>query len=76
MEPILRKCAICDEPIPEGRLRALPYTRTCVRHSKEERSYANPIVNPEGDLLDFEIIKDPEIVKELVRLKNSSIDSQ
>jgi hypothetical protein len=29
----MRKCEVCGEEIPAGRLEALPDTRTCVKHS-------------------------------------------
>lgn len=28
-----RTCKVCGDPIPRGRLQALPDTDTCVRHS-------------------------------------------
>ena len=34
MEP--RLCKVCKDPIPEGRVEALPDTEVCVNHSSEQ----------------------------------------
>jgi len=34
-----RQCVVCNTDIPEGRLKILPNTKTCVNHSTTE-SYA------------------------------------
>lgn len=39
-----RLCKGCGEPIPEARLKALPYTRTCVKCSSEQPVKGNMII--------------------------------
>lgn len=29
-----RRCKVCDQPIPQGRLEAIPDTETCTEHSE------------------------------------------
>ncbi len=36
-------CKVCNEPIPEGRLKALPHTETCTTHSTTMTYKANTI---------------------------------
>lgn len=33
-EGIERRCVVCDREIPKARLKLLPHTETCVKHSK------------------------------------------
>lgn len=37
------KCAVCHDEIPEGRLKAVPGTRTCVQHSTATKFAANVV---------------------------------
>ena len=64
----MKNCKVCDQPIPEGRLKALPYTETCVQHSESSKFVANVISH--GDLEDdfhqeIEIIRDQRTAEEL-----------
>jgi hypothetical protein len=43
------KCIKCDVEIPEGRLKAIPGTRTCVKHSSAEKLIGVPVSLGEGD---------------------------
>ncbi len=59
----MKTCKICNEPIPEGRIKALPHADTCVNHSDASKFVANVISH--GDLEDdfhqeIEIIRSKE----------------
>ena len=62
-------CKVCNEPIPEGRLKALPHTETCTAHSTTATYRANTITvgNIEKDehYNEVQIIKDPATQQEL-----------
>lgn len=53
------KCIKCNQVIPEGRLKILPETKTCVACSDTSRWYVRNVTTAEGDHLDVEIVKDP-----------------
>jgi len=64
------KCIKCQEPIPEGRLKALPETRTCTECSTTSAWYLRNIVTGNNEYMESEIIKDPkhaEVLRELDR---------
>jgi hypothetical protein len=62
-------CVVCGTEIPEGRLKAIPGTKTCVNHSTASKFAANVVSygNAEaGDLTnEIEIIRDEEAAKKL-----------
>ena len=62
------KCTKCQELIPEGRLKALPETRTCTECSTTSAWYLRNIVSGKTEYMETEIIKDPkqaEILREM-----------
>ena len=65
----MKNCCVCNQPIPEGRLKLLPHTNTCVQHSNASRYSVNVVSygDPEkGELnQDFDIIRDPKTVEAL-----------
>ena len=65
----MKNCCVCNNPIPEGRLKALPHTNTCVQHSTTGRYSANIVSygDPEkGELnQEFEIIRDQRTTQNL-----------
>jgi hypothetical protein len=65
----MKNCCVCNNPIPEGRLKALPHTNTCVQHSTTGRYSANIVSygDPEkGELnQEFEIIRDQRAIQDL-----------
>ena len=65
----MKNCCICNQPIPEGRLKLLPHTNTCVQHSNASRYSVNVVSygDPEkGELnQDFDIIRDPKTIEVL-----------
>ena len=62
-------CKVCNEPIPEGRLKAIPTTETCTAHSNTSTYKVNTVTvgNIEKDehYNDIEIIRDPRTQEEL-----------
>ena len=63
-------CFNCKEVIPEGRLRAIPGTRTCVQCSTTEAWYVRPIISGESSYSELEIIKDPKDAAEMRKIDN------
>lgn len=65
----MKNCCVCDQPIPEGRLKALPHTNTCVQHSTTGRYSANIVSygDPEkGELnQEIEIVRDSKTINNL-----------
>lgn len=65
----MRNCCVCNQPIPEGRLKLLPNTFTCVQHSNASRYSVNVVSygDPEkGELnQEFEIVRNPETIQAL-----------
>jgi hypothetical protein len=62
-------CKVCNELIPEGRLKALPGTETCTPHSTTTSYRANTVtigdVDKDDHYQDIQIIKDPKALEEL-----------
>jgi len=57
-----RKCIVCQADIPEGRVKILPHTKTCVNHSTTEayaarRTFSGTSADDMSD--GIEIYKDP-----------------
>ncbi len=68
-----RRCVVCNVLIPEGRLKILPHTRTCVNHSTTSAYAARPIhtgTSADDAMQDIAIIKDPAAAAEYDRLKD------
>jgi len=62
------KCTKCQELIPEGRLKALPETRTCTECSTTSAWYVRNIMAGKTEYMETEIIKDPkaaEVLREM-----------
>ena len=59
------KCIKCKEPISEGRLKALPETKTCVACSTTSAWYLRNIVTGNNEYMESEIIKDPKLAERL-----------
>jgi hypothetical protein len=62
-------CRVCGSEIPEGRLKAVPGTKTCVQHSTATKFAANVVSygNAEaGDLVsEIEVIRDEKSLEQL-----------
>jgi hypothetical protein len=67
------KCIACGIEIPEGRLKALPGTKTCVQHSTTERFAVNVVSYGDaeaGELTqEVEVIRDKKAVDKLESYK-------
>ena len=59
------KCNKCNNTIQEGRLKALPDTRTCVECSTTHAFYLRNIISGKPEYSETEIIKDPKLAAEL-----------
>jgi len=64
---IIRYCSVCNELIPQGRLKAKPDARTCVDHSNTVRYSGRMIVHHKTGN-EIEIYRDPALAKEMFRL--------
>jgi len=51
-----RRCVSCDEPIPEGRLKALPKTQTCTGCSQTGRVAGHPIISGKTEYSALQIV--------------------
>ena len=60
-----KKCITCKELIPEGRVKALPETKTCTECSTTNAWYVRNVLAGKTDYMQAEIIKDPEQAKVL-----------
>lgn len=67
---IIRYCSVCNELIPQGRLKVLPSTKTCTTHSNEFR-YTGRMVIHHKTGNEIEIYRDKNIAKEMFRLDNT-----
>ena len=68
-----RRCIVCNVLIPEGRLKILPHTRTCVNHSTTSAYAARPVhtgTSADDAMQDIAIIKDPAAAAEYDRLRD------
>ena len=63
------KCIKCNIEINPLRLIALPETKTCVNCSSTERWYVRNIISGKTTYSEAEIIKDPEVAKNIFQLK-------
>jgi hypothetical protein len=64
----MKTCKVCNQPIPEGRVKALPHAETCVEHSDSTKFVANVISH--GDLEDdfhqeIQIVRDAKTAQAL-----------
>lgn len=64
----MKNCKVCNQPIPEGRLKALPGTTVCTEHSNTS-SYRANIVNigqsEDDSYQEVDIIRDPSMYEKL-----------
>ena len=68
-----RRCIVCNVLIPEGRLKILPHTSTCLQHSTTAAYAARPIhtgTSADDAMQDIAIIKDPKAAAEYDRLRD------
>lgn len=68
----MRPCTKCNQPIPEGRLKALPNTTVCTACSSENAYYANPVIRGDEDYSELDFTKDPNAIRELRRMASET----
>ena len=59
-------CLICGELIPEGRLKAIPNTETCVLHSTTERKRGFRVITGKNTYTELDIV-DEKSFKDLTK---------
>ena len=62
-------CIHCDQPIPEGRLKALPKTTTCTGCSQTGRVAGHPLITGKTEYSELQIVS-PETAKRLNNLQD------
>lgn len=62
-------CIHCDQPIPEGRLKALPKTQTCTPCSQTGRVAGHPIISGKTEYSALQIVS-PETTKRLSEMQD------
>lgn len=64
----MKNCKICMQPIPEGRLKALPGTDVCTEHSSAS-PYKGNLINygqsEDDSFQEIEIIRDQSLAEKL-----------
>jgi len=58
------KCVICEEEIPELRIKALPKVKTCINCSSTERVAGFPLITSKTSYSELQIVSQ-EIAQEL-----------
>lgn len=64
-----RNCCKCNNPIPEGRVKALPNTKTCVSCSSVEAVACHVVVSGKTEYSQIEIV-DQQTAKRMKELGN------
>lgn len=69
----MKNCKVCNQPIPEGRLKALPGTQVCTEHSNTG-TYRAHIVNigqnEDDSYQEIDIIRDQNTYEKLEYYKS------
>lgn len=69
----MKNCKVCNQPIPEGRLKALPGTDVCTQHSNASSYRANIVnygLNEDDSYQEIDIIRDPSTFEKLEHYKS------
>lgn len=67
-----KQCIVCGNDIPQGRLKAIPDTKTCTGCTTENRYYANQIVANDEEYTELQFIKDPNTISQIRQYKNEN----
>lgn len=70
MESLVRKCKVCGIVIPEGRIKILPNTHTCVEHSDTSKYYVRTVINSDEDYGELEVIKDNDLIEKIKKYEH------
>ena len=68
----MKLCKVCGNEIPEGRLKVLPETNTCVQHSTQEKFGFNIIQHgtiEDDGFQEVEIVRNPRAMEQLNEYK-------
>ena len=65
-------CIKCNETINPLRVKALPGTRTCVNCSTSSKWYVRSIISGKTDYCETEVIKDPEVARDIASMDRST----
>lgn len=68
----MKYCIICNEPIPEGRVKALPSVTTCVEHSEAKKKLGFAVITSKTTYSELDIV-DEKMYKELKSLDRKRI---
>ena len=63
-----KNCIHCEQPIPEGRLKALPKTQTCTGCSQTGRVAGHPLITSKTEYSALQIVS-AETSTQLLRLQ-------
>ena len=65
----MKNCIVCNKEIPEGRLKALPNTKTCTEHSQVDKVAGFQLITGKTEYTDLQIV-DQETFKRLTKLQD------
>lgn len=71
----MKKCRVCGQQIPEGRLKAVPGTDVCTQHSNTSAYVANivGVGNPDDDHYEvLDIVRDARTAEQLQQYKQQA----
>ena len=63
---------VCNEPIPDGRVKALPNVETCVEHSEAKKKLGFSVITSKTTYSELDIV-DEKTYNELNRLDRKRI---
>jgi hypothetical protein len=68
---MLRNCKHCNNQIPEGRLKILPHTHTCVNCSTTPKVGGHTVISGKNTYSEIQIV-DPKTAEDLARMQSRS----
>lgn len=69
----MKYCIVCNEPIPEGRVKALPGVETCVEHSNAKKKLGFSVITGKTTYSELDIV-DESMYKQLKSLDRKRIN--
>jgi hypothetical protein len=63
------KCIGCQNPIPEGRLKILPHTKTCVNCSTTQKVGGHTVISGKNTYSEIQVVS-AEAAEELSRMQS------
>jgi len=68
----MKYCVVCNEEIPEGRLKSLPNVDTCVEHSNVKKKLGFSVITGKTTYSELDIV-DEKLYKKLKSLDRKRI---